>query len=52
MDSEDIIRREYLFCEILSIDAIERLQRIGYQPKDAENKIEEWDGVAIQNNSC
>lgn len=43
MDSEDAIKYEYKNEGLEYIDAIQRLETLGYSSKDAEILIEEWD---------
>jgi hypothetical protein len=43
MDSEDEIKHEYQAGELASIYAIERLQKLRLQPKDAEALVKKWD---------
>ena len=42
MDNEKSIEREFKQGELESIDAIERLEALGMQPKKAESLIEKW----------
>lgn len=42
MDSEDAVFQEFVSGDLQSIDAIERLQKLGHQPKDAERLVDEW----------
>jgi hypothetical protein len=42
MDSEEAIYRAFQFEGLSLLDAIERLQKIGYEPKDAESVVDEW----------
>jgi hypothetical protein len=42
-DDRETIKREFLDGELSSIDAIDRLERLGMNPKDAEALVDEWD---------
>ena len=37
------VKREYLKGELSSIQAIERLENLGYPPRSAEALIDHWD---------
>jgi hypothetical protein len=41
-DNPDTIKRELKAGEIEYLDAIERLQKLGFQPKDAEDLVDRW----------
>jgi hypothetical protein len=43
MDSEDAIKNDYKDGDINYIQAVVRLEEIGYAPKDAERLVEDWD---------
>lgn len=43
MDDVDVIKKEYKAGEVASIDAIERLERLGLNSKEAEALVEKWD---------
>jgi hypothetical protein len=43
MDSEDAIEHEFKAGELESIYAIQRLENLSYNSKDAEAKVEEWE---------
>jgi len=43
MDSEDAIRQDFLNGRIELIDAVSRLEMLGYAPRDAESLVNEWD---------
>jgi hypothetical protein len=43
MDSVEVIEHEFKAGELASIDAIERLQNLGFSPLEAESKVEGWD---------
>ncbi len=40
---EATIEKEFKAGDLASIDAIERLQNLGYQPMDAEELVEQWE---------
>ena len=42
MDSEDAVHQAFVRGDIAYLDAIERLQGLGYKPKDAESCVGEW----------
>ena len=46
MDRQDIdrVRREFIYGELLYLDAVERLQSMGMYPRSAEALVEEWLG--------
>jgi hypothetical protein len=43
MDSEDAIKREFKARELSYIDAIQRLEGLGYSPEIAEHKVCQWE---------
>jgi hypothetical protein len=43
MDSEDAVEREFKAKQLSYIDAIERLQGLGYDPRMAERRVCEWE---------
>ena len=43
MDSEDAIEREFKANQLSYIDAIERLQSLGYDSRMAEQRVCEWE---------
>lgn len=42
MDSESAILKEFLEGGLAFLDAVERLQSLGYDPKEAEQMVDEW----------
>jgi len=42
MDSEEAVYRDFRFGGLSLIDAVSRLEALGYQPKDAEEVVSEW----------
>lgn len=44
-DTREQIEHEFKADGLSSIDAIERLERIGFSPKDAEALVDEWDNT-------
>jgi hypothetical protein len=43
MDMRATIMVEFRRDELSFIDAVERLQHMGYEPKDAEQIVEQWE---------
>lgn len=43
MDSEDAVEREFKAKQLSYIDAIERLQGLGFEPHVAERLVCEWE---------
>lgn len=42
-DTRETIEREFKAGDLAAIDAIERLEQLGYDPKDAEEIVDTWE---------
>jgi hypothetical protein len=42
MDSVATIRQEFQDGELDHIGAVQRLEKLGYLPRDAERRVEDW----------
>lgn len=52
MDNEDAIKQEFLAGELEAIAAIQRLEGMGYPPKEAEKIVDEWQEDEMGGKEC